>query len=178
MQKLLATVSFAFLLAAGAGAARADVKVGDQVPDFKLPYATQDTIMFSGFGSADLKGSRYVIAFYPADWSGGCTKEMCTLRDDISDLEKLNVTVVPVSADLVFSHHQWAMYHKLPFKLLADQTRTFGTEMGVYMPKMGMMKRSVFVVGPDGRIEYENLNYSVKDDADFNALKAFLASKK
>jgi peroxiredoxin Q/BCP len=160
--------------------ARADepFKVGDQVPEFKLPYATKDTVVFEGFGSADLKGKRYLIAFYPADWSPGCTKEMCTFRDGIGDLEKLGITVLPISADLVFSHREWAKYQKFPFKLLADQTRAFGTKTGVYMPDNGMFKRSVFVVGPDGRFEYINYNYSVEDDNDYNALKAFLASKK
>lgn len=150
-------------------------KVGDKIPEFKLPYATQDTVVFSGFGSADMKGKTYIIAFYPADWSPGCTKEMCTFRDTFSDLEKLNVTVLPISADLVFSHHEWAKYQKFPFKLLADQTRAFGKEMGVYLPDRGMFKRSVFVVGPDGKIKYEDYNYSVASSADYDALKAALA---
>jgi peroxiredoxin Q/BCP len=167
-------------LALGLSSARADVpfKVGDRVPEFKLPYATQDTVVFSGYGSENLKGQRYMIAFYPADWSPGCTKEMCTFRDSFSDLEKLGVKVVPISADLVFSDRAWAQYQKFPFKLLADQTREFGKKMGVYDPKTGMFHRSIFVVGPDGRFEYINYNYSVQNDTDYNQLKAFLASKK
>jgi peroxiredoxin len=178
MKRLLAVIPVAVLLAVGPGPARAELKVGDPIPEFKLPYATQDTVVFAGYGSADLKGKTYVIAFYPADWSGGCTKEMCTFRDGIAEFEKLGVVVLPVSADLVFSHRQWAQYHKLPFKLLADQTRAFGTKMGVYMPDVGMMKRSMFVVGPEGRIEYLDYDYSLKDDADLNALKGFLARGK
>ncbi len=150
-------------------------KVGDKVPEFKLPYATQDTVDMSGFGSADLKGKTYIIAFYPADWSPGCTKEMCTFRDSFSELMKLNVTVLPISADLVFSHHAWAQNEKFQFKLLADQTREFGKEMGVYMPDRGMFKRAVFVVGPDGTFKYIDYDYSVQDNADYDALKAALA---
>ncbi len=153
------------------------VKVGDQVPEFKLPYATKDTVVFEGIGSKELLGKRYLLAFYPADWSGGCTKEMCTFRDEIKELEGLNIEVFPVSADLVFSHHEWAKSLNLPFKLLADQTRVLGSAMGVYMADRGMMRRSVFVVGPDGKILFANDNYSVKDDTDLNALKAFLAKK-
>lgn len=149
-------------------------KVGDTVPQFRLPYATQDSVNFDGFGSADLKGQRYVIAFYPADWSSGCTTEMCTLRDNIADFENLHVTVVPISGDYVFTHRQWAKYQKFPFKLLSDPTRAFGKLMGVYRPDVGMMQRSVFVVGPDGRFEYIDYNYSVKDDKDYKALKAAL----
>jgi len=151
------------------------IKAGDEIPDFKLPYATKDTIVFEGIGNDDLLNSRYVIAFYPADWSGGCTQEMCTFRDDFTDFEKLNVEILPVSGDYVFSHHEWAKHHELPYKLLADHTREFGKEMGVYMDKYGMFQRSVFVVGPDGTIEYVDYEYSLKDASDYEALKAFLA---
>lgn len=178
MKLLFALAMLGGALALQTAQAQTPFKVGDQVPEFKLPYATRDTVVFEGFGSADLKGKRYLIAFYPADWSPGCTKEMCTFRDAIGELEKLDIIVVPISADLVFSHFEWAKYQKFPFKLLADQTREFGKKMGVYMPDNGMFKRSVFVVGPDGRFEFINYNYSVKDENDYNALKAFLAQKK
>ncbi|MEW6051801.1 MAG: peroxiredoxin [Candidatus Zixiibacteriota bacterium] len=154
------------------------LKVGDRIPEFKLPYATKDTIVFDGFGSAQMAGKEYLIAFYPADFSPGCTKEMCSFRDAVTEFEKLNVTVLPVSADLVFAHQEFAKQQNLPFKLLADQTREFGRKMGVYVPDQGLMKRSVFVASPTGTLEYVDYDYSVKDDADFNALKAFLATKR
>lgn len=177
---VLATLAFltgADIMAQSEKTPATSVKVGDMVPDFTLPYATKDTVVFDGLSSKELLGKRYLLAFYPADWSGGCTKEMCTFRDDIKELEGLNVEVLPVSADLVYSHHEWAKALNLPFKLLADQTRSFGTAMGVYMADRGMMKRSVFVIGPDGKIQYANDNYSVSDGTDLKALKAFLASK-
>jgi peroxiredoxin len=152
-------------------------QVGDQIPEFKVPYATKDSIKMEGMGSADLKGKRYVLAFYPADWSGGCTKEMCTLRDAITQFEGLNVEVLPISADLVYSHQEWAKHHNLPFRLLADHNREFGKKMGVYQEDKGYFKRAVFVVGPDGKIEYIDDAYSVADDKDFDDLKAFLATK-
>lgn len=152
------------------------VKVGDTIPEFTLPYATADTVAFDGIGSKELLGSRYVIASYPADWSGGCTKEMCTFRDRLTDFESLDVEILPLSADLVFSHHEWAKHHKLQFKLLADHTREFGKAMGLYMSDYGMFKRAVFVIGPDGRFEYIDYEYSLADDKDYNALHDFLIS--
>jgi alkyl hydroperoxide reductase subunit AhpC len=61
--------------------------------------------------------------------------------------------------------------------LLGDQTREFGKKMGVYNEKSGTLKRSVFLVGPDGKIQYINYNYSVTDDKDFTALKQYLAGR-
>ena len=46
--------------------------------------------------------------------------------------------------------------------------------MGVYMPDNGMMSRSVFVVGQDGKFEYIDYEYSVKDGKDFEELKKAL----
>ncbi|MFZ1684903.1 MAG: peroxiredoxin [Candidatus Zixiibacteriota bacterium] len=183
MHRIATILAVLTLLAGGTlmsqtqSAAPALLKVGDQIPQFKLPYATRDTIVTDGIGSQDLLGHRYLIAFYPADWSGGCTKEMCTFRDEIKELEGLNIEVYPVSADLVYSHHEWAKNLNLPFKLLADQWRDFGKAMGVYVPEKGWFKRSVFVVGPDGKIQFINYDYSVKDDVHLKELKAFLAKK-
>jgi peroxiredoxin len=183
MKRLMTALAALALLAGVQAMAQPDnsktgsLKVGDPVPEFKLPYATKDTVVFVGIGSKDLLGKRYLLAFYPADWSGGCTKEMCTFRDQFKELEGLNIDIYGVSADLVFSHHEWAKNLGLPFKLLADQARQLGPAMGVYMADHGMMRRSVFVIGPDGKIQYADYNYSVKDDTDLNSLKAFLAKK-
>ncbi len=153
------------------------MKIGDSVPDFKLSYATKDSIGSEELTPAVLKGTRYLLAFYPADWSGGCTKEVCTFRDSFDDLKKLDIEILAISGDYVYSHFEWAKHHNLPFKLVADPTREFGQKMGVYLPESGMHQRSVFVVGKDGKFEYINPQYSVRDSADFEALKAALAKK-
>jgi peroxiredoxin Q/BCP len=147
------------------------------VPEFKLPYATKDTIVFNGISHEDLAGKSYVLAFYPADWSSGCTREVCTLRDAMTDFDELRVAVLGVSVDSPFSHFHWAQQENLNFKLLSDQTHNFGKAMGVYDDARGVFKRSVFVVGPDAKLKYINYNYSVKDDRDFEALKEALAAK-
>jgi peroxiredoxin Q/BCP len=152
-------------------------KVGDTVPEFKLPYATKDEIAKDELTPSVMTGKRYLLAFYPADWSGGCTKEVCTFRDSFNDLQKLDIEIIAISGDYVYSHFEWAKHHNLPFKLAGDHTREFGQKMGVYMPEHGMHKRSVFVVGKDGKFEYIDYDYSVKDDADFEALKSALAKK-
>lgn len=162
-----------FLIVASVSAEQ-PYQVGDKVPEFKLPYATAETINHDGIGSKEMLGQKYLIAFYPADWSGGCTKEVCTFRDGITEFEQLGVKILAISGDYVYSHHEWAKYHHLPFKLLADQTREFGKKMGVYQPQSGMMKRSVFLVNDLGVIVYADYDYSVADNADFELLKKAL----
>lgn len=157
--------------------AQTQLKTGDTAPEFELPYATKDTIVFEGIDSKDLAGKRYLLAFYPADWSAGCTKEVCTFRDAMVDFEALNIEVLGVSVDSPFSHREWARKENLNFKLLSDQTHRLGKAVGVYNEKSGTFRRSVFVVGADGRLEYVDYEYSVKDNADFEALKEAIAAR-
>lgn len=174
------TIGFAlfiiFILPIIAGAGDT-LKVGDKLPDFKMPFATADSISFNGISNEDLMGQRFILAFYPAAWSSGCTGEMCTFRDNFTVFEELGVEILAISGDYVFSHHEWAKHHNLNFRLLADHTREYGKKMGVYMDQYGMFQRSVFVVGPDGVFEYIDYDYSLKDEADFNALMDFLKSQ-
>jgi peroxiredoxin len=174
MKKMLLLAVLSLAVSVLAGSAK-KLEVGDRVPEFTVPYATADTIVMQGISSEDLLGTRYVLAPFPAAWSSGCTKEICTFRDAITEFEGLDVEVLPVSADLVFSSHEWAKHLNLSFKLLADQRRELGPALGVYNPQYGMYNRSVFVVGPDGTLEYIDYDYSVQDDTDFEALKSALA---
>ena len=169
-------ISFFLVMSAGS-TAQEKLAVGDSVPEFKLSYATKDTIVFDGVDSRDLAGKTYVLAFYPADWSGGCTKEVCTFRDALAEFDDLGVTVFGVSVDNPFSHRRWAQEENLNFKLLSDQTHKFGQAMGVYNEERGVFSRSTFVVGPDGKLRYVDYDYSVKDNQDFEALKQAVAGK-
>src|SRR5215216_5652332 len=97
-------------------AAAAAPKVGEAAPDFKLPYATQEKLFMKPdeqMSLSSLKGKNVILAFYPADWSGGCTTEVCTLRDTFAELSKLNAVVLGISGDYVFSYHEWAKHHQL-----------------------------------------------------------------
>ncbi|UCD17275.1 MAG: redoxin domain-containing protein [Candidatus Zixiibacteriota bacterium] len=178
MKKTISVVILVLSLGVAPGDAQDQFQVGDKMPAFDMPYATKDSINVNGISSEDLQGKRYLLAFYPADWSPGCTKEICAFRDAYTDFSDLDVEVMAISGDYVYSHHAWAKHHNLDFKLLADHTRKYGKKMGVYLDESDTMQRSVFVVGPDGTFEYIDYEYSVADDKDFNALKEFLASKK
>jgi peroxiredoxin len=158
----------------------ANLKIGDPAPDFALPYATKDTIIFSSpLRLWEEIGKRnIVLAFYPADWSGGCTKEMCTIRDDFANLEELNAEILPISGDYVFTHQEWAKRHNLPFKLLSDHSHEVAKKYDSYNGLSGFNKRTVYVIDKTGKIAYMNLQYNVGTPDDFQQLKEVLASLK
>ncbi len=160
-----------------AAATSAELHIGDRAPAFTLPYATRDTINQAGISLQEaLKDGPVVLAFYPADWSGGCTTEMCTMRDNFGALSSLGVTILGISGDYVYSHHEWAKYHNLQFALLSDHAHDVGKAYDSFNAAKGQNKRTIFIVGKDGRIEYADYAYQAGNPASFGALKKAVAS--
>jgi peroxiredoxin len=177
------TTLLAVLFLAFAGFAAADTaatpKVGDRAPGFVLPYATRDSVARDSLSLDALLGKRNVVlAFYPADWSGGCTREVCTLRDNFTALGALNADVVGISGDYVFSHYEWAKFHNLPFRLASDHRHDVAKEYGSYNDAYGFNRRTVFVIDRAGKIAYADLAYSVRDSVSFGKLQAALKGLK
>jgi peroxiredoxin Q/BCP len=149
--------------------------VGDPAPDFSLPCATKDSIWGEELRLSEVVGSQKIIlAFYPADWSGGCTKEVCSFRDNFSSLSGLNARVLAVSGDYVYSHHEWAKALSLPFFLLSDHLHSVARLYESFNPATGFNRRTVYVVDSRGIIQYIDPEYRVRDDISFNKLSEAL----
>ena len=146
--------------------------VGDPAPNFALPYATRDSVARTPLTLAhEIGRGNIILAFYPADWSPGCTKEVCSFRDNFSALQSLGAEILAVSGDYPWSHHQWAKYQNLPFRLLSDHNHHVAAEYGSFDGSSPYNKRTVFLIDKNGKIVYRNLHYSVSDAKDFNLLK-------
>lgn len=161
--------------------AAAAPKVGEAAPDFKLPYATQEGTFMKPeeqMALSSLRGKSVILAFYPADWSGGCTQEVCTLRDTFAELSKLNASVLGISGDYVFSHHEWAKFHKLQFPLLSDHDHSVGRMYDSYNANYGMNKRTIYLIDKGGVVRYINLAFKAGDKKDYDALRAELEKLK
>ena len=156
-------------------------KVGEAAPDFKLPYATQEKLFMKPdeqMTLASLRGKNVILAFYPADWSGGCTTEVCTFRDTFMEFGKLNAMVLGISGDYVFSHQEWAKHHKLPFPLLSDHDHRVAKAYDSYMEQYGFNKRTVYLIDKEGVVRYVNLAFKAGDKKDYDALRAELEKLK
>lgn len=150
-------------------------QLGQKAPDFKLPYATQEKVVYNpteGMGLAQYRGKTIVLAFYPADWSSGCTTELCTFRDTFKDLDKFGAVILGISGDYVFSHHEWAKHHNLKFPLLADHDHAVAKAYASFDPTWGYNKRTIFVIDGDGIVRYRNLDFKHGDKTHYEALQA------
>lgn len=88
---------------------------GALAPDFALPNAQGETVRLS-----DLRGKNVVLYFYPKDFTGGCTAEACSFRDNYDAITQLNAEVIGISSDSQSSHESFAAKYHLPFPLLSD----------------------------------------------------------
>jgi peroxiredoxin len=158
-------------------AAAGSLKVGDRAPDFTLQGATKDSIDRAGVTlSSRAGGDAIILAFYPADWSGGCTKEMCTMRDNFGDLGSLGATVFGISGDYVYSHHEWAKSLGLPFMLLSDHDHHVARMYESFNEKAGYNFRTVYVIDRHGAIAYIDPAYVAGSPDSFAKLKAALST--
>lgn len=161
------------------GHADEPLKVGEPAPAFRLSIATKDTIIHNGFSLQEAIGKKIVIlAFYPANWSSGCTKEMCTIRDNFSNLTDLGSDVYGISGDYIWAHREWAKDLQLPFPLLSDHKHDVSRRYQSFNEESGYNKRTVFVVDRQGRIAYIDLEYNVRTDDSFIKLKSALSAIK
>ncbi|MCS6805202.1 MAG: peroxiredoxin [Acidobacteriota bacterium] len=156
--------------------------VGEKAPDFRLPYATHETIVYDpqkGISLSQYRGKIVVLAFYPADWSPGCTTEVCTLRDSFRDLDKLGAVILGISGDYVFSHHEWAKHHGLTFPLLSDHDHTVAKAYASYMgPPLGYNKRTIYVIDGQGIVRYRDLEFKHDDPTDYEMVRKVIEKLK
>ena len=90
---------------------RGMLSIGETAPTFQL--TAQDK---SKFDSREHEGSRLVVVFYPAAFTGVCTEEMCTFTDLTADLENSGCVVVGISVDAPFSNAAFAKQNNIPFR--------------------------------------------------------------
>jgi peroxiredoxin Q/BCP len=157
----------------------AHLKVGDPAPVFE---STDD--QGKSWNSADHVGKKIIVVyFYPADMTGGCTKQACGFRDDLAKLADKGVEVVGISGDSVKNHQVFKAFHKLNFTLLADEDGAVAKKFGVPVSAGGIFKtkdvdgkevelkrgvtaqRWTFVIGKDGKIANINSKVNAAEDS-------------
>ena len=152
------------------------VDVGAMAPDFTLPNQDREAVTLS----EQVKKGPVVLAFFPAAFSGVCTKEMCTFRDSMADLNKVSGTVLGVSTDTFFSLKAWGDQQKLTFPLLSDYNKDVIRKYGVVNPDMiglkDISKRAVFVIGRDGTVKHREVLDDARNEPDYAKINQAVAS--
>ena len=124
--------------------------VGDAAPEFTLPGTGGKSYSLS-----DYRGKKVVLAFYPGDFTMGCTAQLCSYRDAFTEFEGLDAVVLGISSQDVDSHERFSAKHDFPFPLLADTDKAVAKAYGIMGP-LGP-KRSVFILDTDGVVRWKHI---------------------
>ncbi|MEU7813863.1 peroxiredoxin [Pseudonocardia sp. NPDC049154] len=131
-------------------------EVGTKAPDFTLKDQDKQEVSLSSF-----QGDKAVlVVFYPFAFSGICTGELCTVRDDLSSFQNDDVQILAVSTDPTFSLKAWATAENYTFPLLSDfwPHGEVAKAYGVFNEGAGMAVRGTFLVDTDGVIRFAEVN--------------------
>jgi thioredoxin-dependent peroxiredoxin len=130
------------------------VNEGDKAPGFELRNQDGETVKLSDHG-----GETVVLYFYPRADTPGCTTQACGIRDRDAEYAAAGATVIGVSPDEPAALRKFADKHGLAFTLLGDPDHSVAEAYGVWVEKsmygrsIGRgIRRSTFIIGPDGTI--------------------------
>ncbi len=130
--------------------------VGTQAPEFSVADDSGSTVKLSA-----LRGQNVVLVFYPGDDTPTCTRQLCEFRDRWDQAKARNVMVYGVNPRGAVSHSNFRQKHKLPFPLLIDKRQKLGA---LYKASGLIVKRTVYLIGPDGVIRYAQRGKPAPED--------------
>jgi peroxiredoxin len=150
------------------------IQVGQKAPDFSLYDSDKQKVTLN-----DYKGRNILLLFFPQAFTGTCTKELCSTRDNIAVYNGANAQVFGISVDSIFTLAKFKEEQKLNFPLLSDFNKTVSTEYGSLYDSFvfdmkGVSKRSAFVIDKDGVVRYAEVLETATDLPDFAAIQNVL----
>ena len=153
--------------------------LGEKVPNFSaIDQDGKKWVLRS-----NLKKSEYtVIYFYPAAFTGGCTAQACSYRDQKGELAKVGAAVVGVSGDTPETQKLFAQEHGLNFTMLSDASGQLASLFGVPHREGGTFSRNIqgqsrdvtlgttiqrwtFILDRDGKLIYKDTEVNAAEDS-------------
>ena len=125
------------------------LKIGSRAPEFVLQSDSGTETSLTDL----LNDGPLVLYFYPADFTPGCTREACAIRDIHSDLVAVGLRVAGISPQDVDSHARFRDKHQLPFLLLSDTDKTAIKMYDVDGPFGVGVRRATFLISQDRLIK-------------------------
>jgi thioredoxin-dependent peroxiredoxin len=124
------------------------LRVNSPAPDFEATLDDGSPFRLSG-----LRGEKNVVLyFYPKDFSGGCTRQACSFRDNYNAVKGYDAVIIGVSSDDEESHRRFKEEHSLPFPIITDPDRKVSELYGL-RPILGLIRpRATYVIDKQGVI--------------------------
>lgn len=154
------------------------IEPGQIAPDFSLFDSEKNKVILS-----TLKGHNVLLLFFPAAFTGTCTKELCAVRDNLTWYNDVDAQVFGISVDMVYSLAKYKEEQHLNFPLLSDFNKEVSTAYGCLYERFsfemkGVSKRSAFVIDRKGIVQYAEVLENASNLPDFNSIQTILQSLK
>jgi peroxiredoxin Q/BCP len=124
------------------------LKVGERAPEFTLPDNTGTDRSLTEL----LSSGAIILYFYPADFTPGCTRQACKLRDLHSEIQKSGLRVVGISPQSPESHSKFREKYQLPFVLLSDEHKAVIKMYGLNGPLGLGVRRASYLIDGSRRV--------------------------
>ena len=154
------------------------IQTTQQAPDFSLFDTEKNKVSLT-----DQKDSNVVLLFFPLAFTSTCTKELCSVRDNIAQFNNANAKVFGISVDSLHTLAKYKADQNLNFSLLSDFNKDVSTaygsiyEMFGYNMK-GVSKRSAFVIDKNGVIRYVEILENASEQPNFKEITLILEELK
>ncbi len=150
------------------------IQTGQPAPQFTLFSSDLKEVSLSGFA-----GKKVIIHFFPMAFTGTCTTQLCTVRDNFSYYEGLNAEVLGISVDSPFTLARFKEDNHYQFPLLSDFNKEVSKAYGPFYEEFvfglkGVSKRAAFVIDENQNIIYAEVLESAGDLPDFAAIDALI----
>lgn len=151
------------------------VQVGEKAPGFRLFASDKKEISLE-----DFKGQNVVILFFPMAFTSVCTQELCAMRDNIGDYERLKAQILAISVDSPFTLNKFKTDQGFNFPLLSDFNKEVSKAYGALyeefvMGMRGVSKRAAFVIDKEGVVRYAEVLETAGKLPNFEAVNGTLA---
>jgi len=148
---------------------------GDKAPSFTLRNTETKEISLS-----DYSGKKLLLLFFPLAFTSVCTEELCTIRDDAKFYKDLDVDILAISVDSLFTLAKFKEEQKYDFPLLSDFNkdvcRSYGTLYETFVLDMkGVSKRAAFIIDKNGKVRHQEILENAGELPNFGAIKEALA---
>ncbi len=150
------------------------IEIGQPAPAFVLYDSEKKPVSLQ-----DQQGKNTLLLFFPLAFTGTCTKELCSIRDNIALYNNANATVFGISVDAPPTLAKYKEEQGLNFSLLSDFNKEASTAYGTLYEQFwnwmnGVSKRSAFVIDKQGIIRYAEVLENAGDLPDFTAIHQIL----
>ena len=150
------------------------VNQGEKAPNFTLPDIDRKPRSLNEFLKPN---GATLLAFFPGAFTTVCTREMCTLRDNLQELNKVNAQVAGISVNDPFTNKAFAQNNNLNFPILSDYNREVVKLYNVYHENFGNLKgytaakRAVFILDQNGVVVYKWVSDDPSKEPNYEELK-------